>query len=297
MYNLTGKVALVTGAGGKNGIGRAIATRLAKEGADVAVNDMTEHPYAADQPDWQGLPDVVREIEAMGQRAISVVADVTDAAQVKAMVDKTVAHFGKIDILVNNAGTIAGKDRVPVVDLAEEDWDRVQRVNVKGVFLCSQAVARHLIAQGTGGKIINMSSVTGKRGSARFAAYSASKFAVIGFTQSLASELAPYQVNVNAICPGLVDTERFGHLASVLMPQNLSADEQLSEYTRRSKAAVPIGRLAEGADVAKMAAFLASDEAAYLSGVSITVAGRRDGNGLSITARCVGRSDPFHRRS
>ena len=273
MYNLNGKVALVTGAGGKNGIGRAIATRLAKEGADVAVNDITEHPYAADQADWQGLPDVVREIEAMGQRAISVVADVADAEQVKEMVDQTVAHFGKIDILVNNAGTIAGKDRVPVVDLAEEDWDRVQRVNVKGVFLCSQAVARHLITQGTGGKIINMSSVTGKRGSARFSAYSASKFAVIGFTQSLACELAPYQVNVNAICPGLVDTERFGHLASVLMPENLSPDEQLSEYARRSEAAVPIGRLAEGADVAKMAAFLASDEAAYLSGVSITVSG------------------------
>ena len=273
MYNLTGKVALVTGAGGKYGIGRAIATRLAKEGADVAVNDMTDHPYATDQADWQGLPDVVREIEAMGRRAISVVADVSDAAQVKEMVDQTVAHLGKIDILVNNAGTMAGKDRVPVVDLAEEDWDRVQRVNVKGVFLCSQAVARHLIAQGTGGKIINMSSVTGKRGSARFAAYSASKFAVIGFTQSLACELAPYQVNVNAICPGLVDTERFGHLASVLMPENLSADEQLAEYARRSEAAVPIGRLAEGADVAKMAAFLASDEAAYLSGVSITVSG------------------------
>ena len=273
MYNLTGKVALVTGAGGKYGIGRAIAARLAKEGADVAVNDIIEHPYAADQADWQGLPDVVREIEAMGQRAISVVADVADAAQVKKMVDQTVAHFGKIDILVNNAGTMAGKDRVPVVDLAEEDWDRVQRVNVKGVFLCSQAVARHLIAQGTGGKIINMSSVTGKRGSARFAAYSASKFAVIGFTQSLACELAPYQVNVNAICPGLVDTERFGHLASVLMPENLSADEQLAEYARRSEAAVPMGRLAEGADVAKMAAFLASDEAAYLSGVSITVSG------------------------
>ena len=273
MYNLNGKVALVTGAGGKNGIGRAIATRLAKEGADVAVNDITEHPYAAAQADWHGLPDVVREIEAMGQRAISVVADVANARQVKEMVDQTVAHFGKIDILVNNAGTMAGKDRVPVVDLAEEDWDRVQRVNVKGVFLCSQAVARHLITQGTGGKIINMSSVTGKRGSARFAAYSASKFAVIGFTQSLASELAPYQVNVNAICPGLVDTERFGHLASVLMPENLSPDEQLSEYARRSEAAVPIGRLAEGADVAKMAAFLASDEAAYLSGVSITVSG------------------------
>ena len=273
MYNLNGKVALVTGAGGKNGIGRAIATRLAKEGADVAVNDITDHPYAADQADWQGLPDVVREIEAMGQRAISVVADVSDAKQVREMVNQTVTHFGKIDILVNNAGTIAGKDRVHVVDLAEEDWDRVQQVNVKGVFLCSQAVARHLIAQGTGGKIINMSSVTGKRGSARFAAYSASKFAVIGFTQSLAHELAPYQINVNAICPGLVDTERFGHLASVLMPDHLSADEQISEYARRSEAAIPLGRLAEGEDVAKMAAFLASDQAAYLTGVSITVSG------------------------
>ena len=273
MYNLNGKVALITGAGGRNGIGRAIATRLAQEGADVAVNDIAEHPYIADQGDWQGLPDLVREIEAMGRRAISVVADVGDAEQVRQIVDQTVAHFGKIDILVNNAGTIAGKDRLPVVDLAEEDWDRVQRVNVKGVFLCSQAVARHLIAQGTGGKIINMSSVTGKRGSARFAAYSASKFAVIGFTQCLAQELAPYQVNVNAICPGLVDTERMGHLASVLMPDTLSADEQLMEYTRRSEAAVPLGRLAEGTDVAKMAAFLASDEAAYLTGVSLTVSG------------------------
>ena len=273
MYNLTGKVALVTGTGGKNGIGRAIATRLAKEGADVAVNDIAEHPYAADQAEWQGLPDVVREIEAMGQRSISVVADVSDAKQVGEMVDKTVAHFGKIDILVNNAGTIAGKDRVLVVDLAEEDWDRVQRVNVKGVFLCSQAVSRRLITQGTGGKIINISSVTGKQGSARYAAYSASKFAVIGLTQSLAHELAPYQVNVNAICPSLVDTERVGHLASALMPEGLSADEQRAEFARRNVAAVPLGRLAEGADVAKMAAFLASDEAAYLTGLSVTVAG------------------------
>ena len=273
MYNLNGKVALVTGAGGKNGIGRAIATRLAKEGADVAVNDITEHPYAVDQTDWQGLPDVVYEIEALGRRAISIVADVSDAEQVAEMVDKTVAHFGKIDILVNNAGTKADKDRVPVIDLAEADWDRVQRVNVKGVFLCSQAVARHLVKQGTGGKIINISSVTGKQGSARYAAYSASKFAVIGFTQSLAHELAPYGINVNAICPSLVDTERVGHLAAALMPEDLSPEEQRAEFARRNAASVPLGRLAEGTDVAKMAAFLASDEAAYLTGLAVTVAG------------------------
>lgn len=273
MYNLNGKAALVTGAGGKNGIGRAIATRLAKEGADVAVNDITEHPYAADDMEWCGLPDVVREIEAMGQRAISVVADVSNAEQVSEMVDKTVAHFGKIDILVNNAGTKAGKDRVPVVDLAEEDWDRVQNVNVKGVFLCCQAVVRHLISQRIGGKIINISSITGKRGSARYAAYSASKFAVIGLTQSLAHELAPYQVNVNAICPSLVDTERVAHLAAAMMPADLSADEQRAAFARRAETSVPLGRLAEGPDVANMAAFLASDEAAYLTGLSVTVSG------------------------
>ena len=273
MYNLHGKVALVTGAGGRNGIGRAIATRLAMEGADVAVNDITEHPYASDDTEWNGLPDVVREIEAMNQRVISVVADVSDAEQVHEMVDKTISHFGKIDILVNNAGTKAGKDRVPVVDLKEEDWDRVQRVNVKGVFLCCQAVVRHLIAQGTGGKIINISSVRGKQGAASYAAYSASKFAVIGLTQSLAHELSPHQINVNALCPSLVDTERVAHLASALMPENLSADEQRTEFAKQAEASVPLGRLAEGVDVANMTAFLASDEAAYLTGLSITVAG------------------------
>lgn len=273
MYNLNGKVALVTGSGGRNGIGRAIALRLAKEGADVVVNDIAENPYGADDTAWGGLSDVVAEIEAMNRRAISVVADVSKAKQVEKMVHKTVSHFGSIDILVNNAGTKAGNDRVPVVELAEEDWDRVQRVNVKGVFLCCRAVARHLIAQGTGGKIINLSSLRGKQGAANYGAYSASKFAVIGLTQSLAHELAPYQINVNALCPSLVDTERVSHLASALMPNDLSAEEQLAEFVERSEQSVPLGRLATGADVAMMAAFLASDEAAYLTGLSIPVAG------------------------
>lgn len=273
MYNLKGKVALVTGAGGRNGIGRAIALRLAEEGADVAVNDVVEHPYAADDTEWGGLSDVVSEIEAVKRLAISIVADVSDAKQVAEMVDRTVSHFGRIDVLVNNAGTKAGKDRVPVVDLTEEDWDRVQRVNVKGVFLCCREVARHLIAQGTGGRIINLSSVRGKQGAASYAAYSASKFAVIGLTQSLAHELAPYQINVNALCPSLVDTERVSHLASALMPDELSIDEQREEFVRQSEQAVPLGRLAEGSDIAKMVAFLASEESAYLTGVSIPVAG------------------------
>ena len=273
MYNLDGKVALVTGAGGRNGIGRAIALRLAKEGADVAVNDVAEHPYATDDATWGGLSDVVADIEMINRRAISLVADVSVATQVEDMVSRTVSHFGRIDILVNNAGTRAGKDRVPVVDLAEEDWDRVQRVNVKGVFLCCREVARHLITQGTGGKIINLSSVRGKEGAANYAAYSASKFAVIGLTQSLAHELAPHQINVNALCPSLVDTERVGHLASALMSKDLSVEEQRAEFVRQSEQPVPLGRLAEGVDVAKMAAFLASEESVYLTGLSIPVAG------------------------
>ena len=273
MYNLNGKVALVTGAGGRNGIGRAIAIRLARDGTDVAVNDISERPYTAENTKWRGLPDVVDEIEGIGQRAISVITDVSDAKQVSEMVEKVVAHFGKIDILVNNAGTKAGKDRVPVVDLAEDEWDRVQRVNVKGVFLCCQAVARYLIEQGTGGKIINISSITGKRGSAHYAAYCASKFAVIGFTQSLAHELAPYKVNVNAICPSLVNTERVGHLAVATMPEELTFDEQRAEFTRRAEESVPLGRIAESSDVANMTAFLASDQASYLTGLSITVSG------------------------
>ena len=137
MYHLQGKVALVTGAAGAQGLGRAIALRLAQEGANLAVNDLSEESGPR-----QGLPAVVSEIEALGQRALPVYADVADARQVDAMVAAALEAFGRIDILVNNAGAPAGPDRVPVVELDEEAFDLVQRVNVKGTFLCSRAVAR-----------------------------------------------------------------------------------------------------------------------------------------------------------
>ncbi|MCE2393785.1 SDR family oxidoreductase [Candidatus Poribacteria bacterium] len=200
MYNLNGKVALVTGAGGEYGIGRAIATRLAKEGADVIVNDIVDNPYAHDSSDWEGAHSVVREIEGFGRQAIAILADVSDADQVDALVNEGVERFGHIDIFVSNAGSRPGPDRVPVVELEEEAWDTVHKINLKGTFLCCRAVARHMIDRGGGGKIITMSSVSGKTGSARFAAYAASKFGVIGFTQALAQELAPHHINVNAIC-------------------------------------------------------------------------------------------------
>ncbi|MCI0815633.1 MAG: SDR family NAD(P)-dependent oxidoreductase, partial [Chloroflexi bacterium] len=158
MYDLSGKVALVTGAGGERGFGRAIATRLAREGADVAVNDVAANPHGAGSGGWGGLDAVAREIEDGGRGALAVVADVSDSAQVDAMVAQVLDRFGRIDILVNNAGSRPGRDRVPVVELSEEAFDEVQRVNVKGTFLCSRAVARHMLERGGGGKIIVISS-------------------------------------------------------------------------------------------------------------------------------------------
>ncbi len=271
MYNLEGKVALVTGAGGEHGLGRAIALRLAQEGAHVAINDVVERRLQSSA--WAGLPDLAREVERLGRQALPVVADVSNAAQVEAMVQQTLAKFGQIDILVNNAGALAGRDRVPVVELEEAEWDRIQNVNVKGTFLCSRAAARAMIAGGQGGRIINLSSTSGKRGVARFAAYCASKFAVRGFTQSLALELAPYQITVNAICPGLMETERVADMAAALAPAGVSAETQRQLMIEQANETIPLGRVGQASDVARTAAFLASAEADYLTGLSITVAG------------------------
>ena len=271
MYDLDGKVALVTGAGGEQGMGRAIARRLALEGADVGINDVVERRGGSSG--WAGLPDVEREIAASGRRALSVVADVSNAREVDAMVNQVRDHFGRIDILVNNAGAIAGRDRVPVIYLDEAEWDRVQDVNAKGTFLCSQAVARILIAQGNGGRIINLSSVSGKRGVARFAAYCASKFAVRGFTQALAQELGPHMITVNAICPGYIETERVAEIAAALAPEGVTTEAHHEEMRARTETSTPLGRVGNAEDVARTAAFLASAEAGFLTGLSITVAG------------------------
>ncbi|MEK7806216.1 MAG: glucose 1-dehydrogenase [Chloroflexota bacterium] len=277
MYDLSGKVAIVTGAGGRHGIGRAIALRLAQEGADVVVTDIQRGPGAIRPEDrlagWQGLPSVVSEIEALGRESLGLFSDVSDSAQVADMVSRTLDRFGRIDILVNNAGSQPGRDRVPVVDLEEDAFDEVMRVNVRGTFLCSKAVARHMVRRGGGGKIVVISSGAGKRGRARFAAYCASKFALVGFTQSLAQELGPHRINVNAICPGLVDTERTDFIAAALAPEGHSAEEYRVMMLRERAASIPLGRVALGDDIARMAAFLASSESDYVTGLSISVSG------------------------
>ena len=281
MYDLDGKVALVTGAGGERGIGRAVATRLAHEGADVVVSDVAANPYGRGRTEWDGAPAVVREIEATGRQALTVLADVSDAGQVDAMVARALERFGRIDILVNNAASRPGPDRVPVVELTEEAWDAVQAVNLKGTFLCSRAVARHMIERGGGGKIVCLSSAVGKRGRARFAAYCASKFGIIGFTQSLALELAGERINVNAICPGLVDTERVGFIGAALSDEGVSGEawldsERHGEDMARQVAEIPMARAAAAEDIAKTAAFLASSESDYLTGIALTVAGGQE---------------------
>ena len=275
MYDLSGKVALVTGAGGEYGIGRAIATRLASEGAEVIVNDLVAQPYADSltRSGWGGLPDVVREIEALGRQALAIEADVSDKPQVQQMVAQALDQFGGIDILVNNAGSRPGRDRVPIVDLDEDAWDQLQRVNVKGTFLCCQAVVRTMIDRGHGGKIINMSSTAGKKGIPKYAAYCASKFAVIGLTQALALEVAPHRITVNAICPGLVDTERVDYMAEALAPEGISGADYRPQLVQEWETTVPLGRVAQGTDIARMAAHLASSESDYLTGLAINVAG------------------------
>ena len=282
MYDLNGKIAIVTGAGGKNGIGRAIATRLAQEGADVVVTDIQRSEEAIRPEDrqagWQGLPSVVAEIEALGRRSLGIFSDVSDSADVESMMAQTLDAFGSVDILVNNAGSRPGRDRVPVVELEEDAFDEVMRVNVRGTFLCSRAVARHMVGRGGPGKIISIASGAGKKGIARYAAYCASKFAIVGFTQALAQELGAQRINVNAICPGLVDTERVDFIAAALVPEGQSSQEHRAMMIRERSERIPLGRVAAGDDIAKMAAFLASGESDYMTGLSISVSGGSEMN-------------------
>jgi 3-oxoacyl-[acyl-carrier protein] reductase/meso-butanediol dehydrogenase/(S,S)-butanediol dehydrogenase/diacetyl reductase len=273
MYDLNEKIALVTGVGGEHGIGRAIAMRLAEDGADLAVTDVTETPYADGGSDWAGLPQVVDEIRALGRRSIGITADVTKSVEVENMIREVIEEFGRVDILVNNVGAPAGPDRVPVMELDEAFWDQVQLVNVKGTFLCCRTAARHMIDRDRGGKIINMSSRLGKCGEAKHTAYCASKFAVIGFTQSLAMELATHRIYVNALCPATVDTERIDAIANATVLGTSTISEKRRQMLEKIASEVPLGRITQACDIAQTAAFLASSESDYLTGLAISVSG------------------------
>ncbi|MBT3344523.1 MAG: SDR family oxidoreductase [Gemmatimonadetes bacterium] len=269
MYDLQGRTALVTGAAGEQGIGRAIAVRLAKEGANVVVTDIDLDKRG----DWGGLPAVAAHLESLGAESLALAANISDPDQVQGMVDEAVARFGRLDIIVNNAGAPAGPDRQPIVDLPVSEWERVHAINAKGTFLCCQAAARHMRSRDGGGRIINISSVAGRQGIARYAAYCSSKFAIVGLTQVLALELGEHGITANAVCPGLTETERLAGMADGLRPEGVDMETYRQQLIADNAAQVPLGRIAQPDDVARTVAFLASDEAAYLSGLAVNVAG------------------------
>ena len=257
MYGLEGKVALITGGG--RGIGRAIALRLAREGADVAISDLNES--TADE--------AAKEIRDLGSRAIAIGADVTKADQVDAMVARTRGELGEIDILVNNAGINV---IVPMLEMTEQQWDGLFDVNLKSYWLCAKAVAPGMIARGNGGKIINAASRAGKTPSklSPTGAYATTKHAVVGFTRALAFELAQHKINVNCYCPGVVDTPMWD-----LIDREVSrrTGAPLGSTKAKAVAEIPLGRIVTPEDVANLVAFLASSESDYMTGQAINITG------------------------
>ncbi len=240
--NLSNKVALVTGSG--RGIGRAIALKLAEVGATVVVNDINGVA--------QGVAD---EIRATGQQSLAVLADVSSSEDVSKMVETVVSTFGKVDILVNNAGI--SRDQL-LIRMSDEDWDRVININLKSVFLCTRAALRHML-KARWGRIISIASGVGLMGNPGQANYAAAKAGIIGFTKTIAKEVASRGITANAIAPGFIDTE---------MTKRLS-ESQRQELLKR----IPLGYLGSPQDVAEAVAFLASEEARYITGQVLGVDG------------------------
>ncbi len=278
MPGLDGKIALITGAGGMRGVGRATVMKLAGQGADIALTDVhretSDLPPAEVRNEWGGIDTVSEEVQALGRRALPVYCDLSDPAQIERMVEQTISQFGRIDILVNNARAIIGKDKVPVTELAKEVWDHFLAINTTAVFLCTKLVARHMIDAGNGGRIINIASNAGKQASANGAAYSASKFAVIGLTQATAMDLAPHNITVNAVCPGPINTDRMSYWErDQAQERGITQEEFRGQIVESSAQNTPLGRIAEAQDVANMVAFLAGEDASFITGQSYNVNG------------------------
>ena len=272
---LAGKTALVSGCARARGFGRAIARRLAQAGADLLLTDVSPSGMRVveSKPDGEdtGLDRAVEEIQRMGRRASYAIADVRSRESVNAAVDQALETFGRLDILVNNAAAAPGADRVPFVELAEDAWDTVIDTNLKGPFLLTRAAAAVMLRQGVGGRIINIASITGKIPYARMAAYSASKAGLLGLSRAMALELAPAKITVNAVCPGVADTDRIDYVGR--LPDGSFDPALRTKRLAERGAAIPLGRVATPEDVAAVVAFLASDDAAYLTGEFINIAG------------------------
>ena len=263
MGGLDGRVALVTGAGRLRGIGRATALALAEMGADVVVTgtgrDPATYPEDERRQGWRDVESTAEQIRATGRRALTWVGDVSRAEGVEPLVDRALTEFGRLDVLVNNAAYPRGNDRVPLPELDEAVWRRVLEIKLTGAFLLCKRVVPIMIRQGWG-RIINLSSIAGKRGSPHTAAYNAANFGIQGLTQSLAQEVARHGVTVNAVCPGTIDTARMDVLGR-------------DEGWRRQLERIPIGRAATDEEVAGLIAFLCSPAAAFMTGQAINIDG------------------------
>jgi len=248
---LKNKVAIVTGAA--SGIGKAIAERFTEEGARVAIADLD-------------LTAVLKTAEKIGPPAFAIHVDVGQMASVEAMVEKVKANLGQVDILVNNAGV---SYITPFHECSEELWDKTIRVNLKGAFNCCRTVIKDMLARKSG-VILNMSSQSGKAGNSQYTAYCASKFAIIGLTQSLAVEYAKSGIRVNALCPGVVFTPLWNSMIADYAKKRDMKPDNVKPYLESK---IPMGRLCTEQDVADAAVFLASDEASYITGQSINLSG------------------------
>jgi 3-oxoacyl-[acyl-carrier protein] reductase len=267
MPPLGGKIAIVTGAGRHNGIGRHIALALARQGADVAITGSGRPPEAYPEDEkamgWRDIDSVADEIRALGSKTLAMVVDISKADQVQRLVDETRRELGRIDILVNNAAAARGNDRVPVVQLEEAEWRKVIEVNLTGTFLVTKAVAGVLIEQGEGGRIVNISSIAGREGIPTFAAYGTTKAGIILFTRVLARELASHGINVNCVCPGLVGTYRM---------KDIVQQGPMREAFMRT---IPLGREGQPEEVGELVAFLCGPDASYVHGQAINIDGGR----------------------
>ena len=273
---LKNKVAIVTGAASRRGIGRAIALRLAGEGANVVVADKfaIAPSIRPEDKDWGGLEAVVKEIRALGRDGLSVPTDRSIPAEVDNLVAKTLDKFNKIDILVNCVG-IRGPIPTPMLEITEADWRMVIDTNLNGAFFLAKAVARTMVPDGEGRKIVMISSQVGVKGIPGSAAYSVSKHGMEGIIKNLALELAKYKINVNGVRPGAIDTNfRDSSLANQAKAAGITVEEALLKDARGGPAAmIPFGRMGTPEEVADLVLFLVSDQSKYITGEIFTIAG------------------------
>lgn len=250
-------VAHVTGAA--QGIGRAIALRLARDGHDVAVSDL---PGKREQ-----LEETTKEIAALGVRSVALTGDVSDPESVRGLVTGTAQQLGSLDVIVANAGIAQTK---ALLDVTPEEYDKVHAINGRGIFLCYTEAARQMIRQGTGGKIIGASSIAGHKGFGLLGVYSSSKFGVRALTQAAAQEWAEHGITVNAYCPGIVDTNMW-----VEVDRDLGAINDVAEGESMKAMAqgITLGRVSTGEDVAKFVSFLAGPDSDYMTGQSVLIDG------------------------